>query len=84
MDRTFNQSYIPQTRAHHDKVDYNVSIDRLRVSIVYEFIFGGIAFVSFLGNSFLFVAICRRRSLLSNTYNVLVLNLAFTDMLTGE
>lgn len=71
-----NQSRISPTRAYHDKVDYDVSD-------VYKFIFGGIAVVSFAGNFLLFVAICRRRTLLSKTYNLLVLNLAVTDMLTG-
>lgn len=71
-----NDTFIHPTRPYHDKVDYNVSN-------VYKFIFGGIAIVSFLGNLLLCVAICRRRSLLSKTYNMLVLSLAITDMLTG-
>ncbi len=70
------ESSIPPTRPYHDKVDYNVSD-------VYKFVFGGIAIVSILGNFLLCVAICRRRSLLSKTYNMLVLSLAITDMLTG-
>ncbi len=69
-------SSVSPTRPYHDKVDYNVSD-------VYKFFFGGIAIVSFFGNFLLCVAICRRRSLLSKTYNVLVLSLAITDMLTG-
>ncbi|KAL9950286.1 hypothetical protein ACROYT_G042764 [Oculina patagonica] len=72
---SIKESSIPPTRPYHDKVDYNVSN-------VYKFIFGGIAIVSFLGNFLFCVAICRRRSLLSKTYNVLVLSLAITDMLT--
>ena len=71
-----NDTFIRPTRPYHDKVDYNVSN-------VYKFIFGGIAVVSFVGNFLLCVAICRRRSLLSKTYNMLVLSLAVTDMLTG-
>ncbi len=70
------KSLISPTRPYHDKVDYNVSD-------VYKFIFGGIAIGSFLGNFLLCVAICRRRSLLSKMYNMLVLSLAITDMLTG-
>ena len=71
-----NNTFIRPTRPYHDKVDYNVSN-------VYKFIFGGIAIVSVLGNFLLCVAICRRRSLLSKTYNMLVLSLAVLDMLTG-
>ena len=73
---SFNQSPIYPSRAYHDKVDYNVSS-------VYNFIFAGIAAVSFVGNFLLFVTICQRRSLLSKTYNILVLSLAVTDMLSG-
>ena len=72
-----NESSVPPTRPYHDKVDYDVSN-------VYKFIFGGIAIVSILGNFILCVAIFRRRSLLSKTYNMLVLSLAITDMLTGK
>ena len=71
-----NDTFIRPTRPYHDKVDYNVSN-------VYKFIFAGIAIVSIVGNLLLCVAICRRRSLLSKTYNMLVLSLAVTDMLTG-
>lgn len=71
-----NDTFIRSSRPYHDKVDYNVSN-------VYKFISGGIAIVSVLGNFLLCVAICRRRSLLSKTYNMLVLSLAVTDMLTG-
>lgn len=72
-----NISSIIPSRLHHDKVDYIVSD-------VYKFIFGGIAGVSFLGNLFLCVVMCKKRSLLSKTYNLLLLNLAITDMLTGK
>ena len=72
-----NISSVIPSRLHHDKVDYIVSD-------VYKFIFGGIAGVSFLGNLFLCVVMCKKRSLLSKTYNLLLLNLAITDMLTGK
>ena len=75
---SLNQSYISPTRAYRDKVDYDTSS-------VYKFIFGAIAIVSFVGNFLLFVAICTHRSLLKKTtYNMLVLSLAVTDMLTGK
>ena len=70
-------SSISPTRPNHDKGD---SI----VSEVYKSIFGGIAVSSFVGNLLLCVIICRKRLLLSKTYNLLLLNLAVTDMLTGE
>ena len=72
-----NISSVIPSRLHHDKVDYIVSD-------VYKFIFGGIAGVSFLGNLFLCVVMCKNRLLLSKTYNLLLLNLAITDMLTGK
>lgn len=73
----FNLSYSSPTRAYDHNVDNNSSV-------VYKVIFGGIASVSFLGNFLLFLTICRRRSLLSKTYNMLLLSLAVTDMLTGQ
>lgn len=59
------------TRQHQYKID------------AFKFLFGNIAAFSFLGNLLLSMAICRRRQLLLKTYNLLVLNLAITDMLTG-
>ena len=73
---SFNESLSPSSRPYHDKVDYNVSD-------VYKIVFGAIATLSFIGNVLLCLAICKRRSLLLKTYNMLVLNLAVTDMLTG-
>lgn len=72
-----NRSALPLTRAYHDKVDYNVSV-------AYKFTLGGIATASILGNFLLFVVICQLRSLTSKTYNMLLLNLTITDLLTGE
>ena len=71
-----NDSSISPTRPYHDSVDDNVRN-------FYKSIFGGIAVASFLGNFLLCVVIGRRRSLLSKTYNKLLLSLAITDMLTG-
>lgn len=49
----------------------------------FKFLFGSIAALSFLGNLLLSMAVCKRRQSLQKTYNLLVLNLAITDMLTG-
>lgn len=45
---------------------------------------GLIALLSFVGNPLLCVVILRRRSMLAKPYNVLIFNLAVTDMLTGK
>ena len=66
-----NESSLHPTRQHQYKID------------AFKFLFGNIAAFSFLGNLLLSLAICRRRQLLLKTYNLLVLNLAITDMLTG-
>lgn len=66
-----NESSLHPTRQHQYKID------------AFKFLFGNIAALSFLGNLLLNMAICRRRQLLLKTYNLLVLNLAITDMLTG-
>lgn len=66
-----NESSLHPTRQHQYKID------------AFKFLFGSIATLSFFGNLLLSVAICKRRQLLLKTYNLLVLNLAITDMLTG-
>lgn len=66
-----NESYVQPTRQNGDKLD------------AFKFMFGSIAMVSFMGNLLLCMAIYKRRQLLLKTYNLLVLNLAVTDMLTG-
>lgn len=66
-----NESSLRPTRQHQYKID------------AFKFLFGSIAALSFLGNLLLSMAICKRRQLLLKTYNLLVLNLAITDMLTG-
>ena len=58
------------------------SKDDLRVSS-FNVIFGIIALLSVLSNSFLCMAICKHRFFRLKTYNILVLSLAATDMLTG-
>ncbi len=66
-----NESFLPPARQHQNE------------NYAFKFMFGNIAVLSFLGNLLLCVAICKRRHLLFKTYNLLVLNLAITDMLTG-
>lgn len=51
--------------------------------LLYKGIFGSIAVLAFLGNLLLCFVICRRRDLLSKPYNILILNLTATDLLTG-
>ena len=64
------------SRPYHDKVDYEPNIPL-------QVVFGFVAFFAFSGNFLLCVVICRRRCLLQKMYNVLILNLAITDMSTG-
>ena len=53
-------------------------------SLVVSTVCGLIATFSFIGNLLLCVVILKRRSMLTKPYNVLIFNLAVTDMLTGE
>jgi 3-deoxy-D-arabino-heptulosonate 7-phosphate (DAHP) synthase len=46
--------------------------------------FGVIAILAFAGNFLICVVILRKKRLLSKQYNILILNLAVTDLLTGE
>lgn len=46
--------------------------------------FGVVAFLSVAGNFFLCVILLRRKSMLKKTYNVLILNLAATDIFGGK
>lgn len=46
--------------------------------------FGIIAVLAFVGNFLICVVIVRKKRLLSKQYNILILNLAVTDLLTGE
>lgn len=60
------------------------AVSSLEQNVVTKPIFGAIATLSFLGNLLLCVVISRKRSMLKQPYNVLILNLAVTDMLTGK
>lgn len=46
--------------------------------------FGAIAALAFLGNGLVCAVILRSRTMLKNSYNLLILSLAFTDMFTGK
>jgi len=45
--------------------------------------FGLVAGLSVVSNALLCIVMLRRRAMLSKTYNILIFNLAITDMLTG-
>ena len=47
-------------------------------------LFAAVAILSFAGNLFFIVLIVRYRKLMKNAYHVVLLNLAFTDMMTGD
>ena len=61
---------------HNEKVDYNPNVP-------VQVVFGTISFLALFGNFFLAVVILSNRRLLCKRYNVLILNLAVTDMCTG-
>ena len=46
--------------------------------------FGIISALAFVGNFLICVVIVRKKRLLSKQYNILILNLAVTDLLTGK
>ena len=47
-------------------------------------LFAAVAILSFAGNLFFIVLIVRYRKLMKKAYHVVLLNLAFTDMMTGD
>lgn len=71
-----NESHLQHSNQTRDIVDS-------QLKTVMSDIFGSIAALSFVGNFLLFLVMCRLRKLLSKTYNILMFNLAITDMLTG-
>ena len=54
-----------------------------RSGIAMQAVFGVIALLSFLGNLLFCVVLLRKKCLLKKPYNILLLVLAVTDMLTG-
>ena len=71
-NRSFNASYCEMTPA-----DSGGSHTGLRI------VFGIIAGLAFTSNGALLSIIFRKRSMLHSSYNVLILSLAVTDMVTG-
>ena len=57
-------------------------IDDTRTSL--RVTFGVIASLALLGNALVCAVILRSRTMLKNSYNLMILALAFTDMFTGK
>lgn len=55
-----------------------------KYGFLFHVTFGVIAFLSLVGNVLICVVILRRKSLLKKPCNILILNLAATDLLTGK
>ena len=72
-----NSSQVNETSLQQNRDDGNLE------TTLYRGIFGTIAVLAFLANLLLCFVICRRRDLLSKPYNILILNLTATDLLTG-
>jgi len=66
-------TYFAGNQSH---IDY--SRTALRVT------FGFIALLAVLGNGLVCAVILRCRKMLKNSYNLMILSLAFTDMFTGK
>lgn len=72
-----NSSQVNETSLQQNRDDGNLE------TTLYRSIFGSIAVLAFVANLLLCFVICRRRDLLSKPYNILILNLTATDLLTG-
>lgn len=72
-----NSNQVNETSLQQSKDDGNLK------TTLYSGIFGNIAVLAFLANLLLCFVICRCRDLLSKPYNILILNLTATDLLTG-
>lgn len=66
------------TNPADNKTSINHSRTTLRVT------FGVIASLALLGNGLVCAVILRSRSMLKNSYNLMIVSLAFTDMCTGR
>lgn len=62
--------------------DVKTSIDYSRTTL--RITFGVIASLALLGNGLVCAVILRSRTMLKNSYNLMILALAFTDMFTGK
>ena len=67
-----------ETNPADNKTSTDYSRTTLRVT------FGVIASLALLGNGLVCAVILRSRSMLKNSYNLMILSLAFTDMFTGR
>ena len=65
-----------------NSADNKTSIDYSRATL--RVTFGVIASLALLGNGLVCAVILRSRSMLQNSYNLMILSLAFTDMFTGR
>ena len=74
---------IPEESNSNDMKDMRGLISKEH-SLLVTAVCGFIAVFSFIGNLLLCIVILIRRSMLTKPYNVLIFNLAITDMLTGE
>lgn len=83
MNLSSNVSMVPEESNSNDLKDMRRTISKDH-SLVVTTVCGFIATFSFIGNLLLCVVILKRRSMLTKPYNVLIFNLAVTDMLTGE
>lgn len=83
MNFSSNNSMIREESNSNDIKDMRGIISEEH-SLVVTTVCGFIAVVSFIGNFLLCIVILKRRSMLTKPYNVLIFNLAVTDMLTGE
>ena len=68
---TTGSAELNETRVHYSRT-------ALRVT------FGVIALLAVLGNGLVCAVILRCRRMLKNSYNLMILSLAFTDMFTGK
>jgi len=65
-----------------NSADNKTSIDYSRATL--RVTFGVIASLALLGNGLVCAVILRSRSMLKNSYNMMILYLAFTDLFTGR
>ena len=83
MNFSSNMPMIPEESNSNDMKDTRGMISEEH-SLAVTAVCGFIAVFSFIGNLLLCIVILKRRSVLTKPYNVLIFNLAVTDMLTGE
>ena len=70
------------TTNYSDLAESKSRIDRSQTSL--RVTFGVIASLAILGNALVCAVILRSRAMLKNSYNLMILALAFTDLFTGK